>query len=285
MVYRDGGLVRPVPSDGSGDTRAEGYRVAIEQSDGRVELGRYLEQLRKAAGLTQQELAGVVFKSRSSIANIETGRQNSDRAFWVRADEATGADGALVAAYERTRMRRAQIGTHAGTPDWSPYQDIVHRLGHPGLQGDDPAAALLDKVDSVRRELDRTLATSSGVAASQIAGSEEVASASARECATAPPFEAIDQLLIDIAEVSSLIPVAQRLPLQVGILAVVAKLAALVADELMVVGQTRQSRSWHATARFAADQAGDRVLWSHPRGAGGTPPCVLWQPGRCRPVG
>jgi tetratricopeptide (TPR) repeat protein/DNA-binding XRE family transcriptional regulator len=75
-----------------------------ELRTGRVALGRQLSDLRRAAGLTQQQLAIATFTSRSSIACIETGRQNPDRTFWHRADEATGAAGALTAGYGNLRM-------------------------------------------------------------------------------------------------------------------------------------------------------------------------------------
>jgi transcriptional regulator with XRE-family HTH domain len=77
-------------------------------------LGRRLRDLRKAAGLTQQQLAVAALTSRSSIACIETGRQNPDRTFWERADEATGSTGVLVAGCKDLRMlarRQAIYGT------------------------------------------------------------------------------------------------------------------------------------------------------------------------------
>lgn len=44
-------------------------------------LGRQLAQLRAAADLNQHELAALVNYTRSSIANVETGRQRMGRAF------------------------------------------------------------------------------------------------------------------------------------------------------------------------------------------------------------
>ncbi len=90
----------------------------------RAALGRRLRDLRKAAGLTQRQLAIATFTSRSSIACIETGRQNPDSTFWQRADKATGAGGNLVMGYENLRMlaRRqalldAAMPATAGVPD------------------------------------------------------------------------------------------------------------------------------------------------------------------------
>ena len=73
-------------------------------------LGHCLRDLRKAAGFTQQQLAAATLTSRSSIACIETGRQNPDRTFWDRADKATGAAGVLVAAFEDLRLLARRAG-------------------------------------------------------------------------------------------------------------------------------------------------------------------------------
>ena len=77
----------------------------------RAALGLRLRDMRKAAGLTQQQLAAATYTSRSSVACIETGRQNAERGFWRRADEATGAVGVLVAGYEnlQTLARRLAL--------------------------------------------------------------------------------------------------------------------------------------------------------------------------------
>lgn len=104
-------------------------------------LGRRLRDLRKAAGLTQGQLATATFTSRSSVACIETGRQNADGAFWRRADDATGAEGALVAAYEGIRAmtrRQARADATAMTTDLvaltsasSPLSATSLALGNP----------------------------------------------------------------------------------------------------------------------------------------------------------
>ena len=107
-----------------------------------VALGRRLRDLRKAAGLTQQELAAATWTSRSSIACTETGRQNPDHTFWPRADQATGAGGVLVAASEDLRAlarRRALHGTSA------PGGDAAAGGPADGVRGSPPALdSLLD---------------------------------------------------------------------------------------------------------------------------------------------
>jgi len=66
-------------------------------------LGRQLAACRDAAGLKQQELAPKIHYGRSTIANVEVGRQTCSRTFWERCDQALGADGALLRAYEELK--------------------------------------------------------------------------------------------------------------------------------------------------------------------------------------
>jgi len=69
---------------------------AIEQA--RCALGAELATLRRAAGYSQAELARLTTYSRSTVANVETGRQHAPHDFWQRADTAVHAGGALAAA-------------------------------------------------------------------------------------------------------------------------------------------------------------------------------------------
>jgi DNA-binding transcriptional regulator YiaG len=74
----------------------------------RKALGRQLRACRKAAGLTQVQLAACISYSRSSVACAEAGRQIMARAFWERADRATGARRAVLAAFDDLE-RLAQV--------------------------------------------------------------------------------------------------------------------------------------------------------------------------------
>lgn len=80
----------------------------------RLELGVQLATLRKAAGLTQHALAPLVGYSRTTVANIEVGRQLAERTFWVRADSALNTTGVLTLAYdsvERPLHEAADMGS------------------------------------------------------------------------------------------------------------------------------------------------------------------------------
>jgi len=64
----------------------------------RAALGAELAAYRRAAGCTQGQLARLTEYSRSTIANVETGRQHVPRSFWERADTALRTGGTLATA-------------------------------------------------------------------------------------------------------------------------------------------------------------------------------------------
>lgn len=71
-------------------------------AESRRTLGRALAESRRSAHVTQGRLAVLVRWSRSSIANVEVGRQVTPREFWMACDVVLGCDGALLAAWGRT---------------------------------------------------------------------------------------------------------------------------------------------------------------------------------------
>jgi DNA-binding XRE family transcriptional regulator len=73
----------------------------------RRELGRKLAALRASAGLSQQALAQAVHYTRSTVGNVEVGRQNAPRAFWSSCDDVLRAGGQLRDAYDTLHALRA----------------------------------------------------------------------------------------------------------------------------------------------------------------------------------
>lgn len=70
-------------------------------TDARRALGRQLARYRRAAGYSQHELAPLVLYGRSTIANVEVGRQNVPKAFWQSCDELLTADGVLLQGFDQ----------------------------------------------------------------------------------------------------------------------------------------------------------------------------------------
>src|SRR6266511_3275007 len=92
------------------DLRPEAAMITPEAiAEARRQLGRHLAALRRAAGYnSQHDLAPLTFYGRSTIANVETGRQHARRAFWQRCDEVLGTGGVLAAGYDEIEAMMAR---------------------------------------------------------------------------------------------------------------------------------------------------------------------------------
>jgi DNA-binding XRE family transcriptional regulator len=62
-------------------------------------LGELLAAFRKAANLTQEQLAHAAFRDRSTVTHIENGRARADERFWQACDDTVKANGVLLAAF------------------------------------------------------------------------------------------------------------------------------------------------------------------------------------------
>lgn len=72
-------------------------------SDVKRALGRLLAEWRSRRGLTQDDVARLVHSTRSTVANVERGRQVVDRVFWAQCESLLRADGRLISGYDEYR--------------------------------------------------------------------------------------------------------------------------------------------------------------------------------------
>jgi hypothetical protein len=79
-------------------------------------LSRALAALRRAAGLTQPELAALTGYSVTTVGHAETGRLWQSRAFWEKADRMLAAEGELTRRHDAHRAAT----TPAGVPGQPP---------------------------------------------------------------------------------------------------------------------------------------------------------------------
>ncbi len=82
---------------------------AHSTDDARIKLGKELADARAKAGVTQAALAALTLTSRSTVANVETGRQSVSREFFRRCDEHLASGGRLVVEYDRMRVARRVV--------------------------------------------------------------------------------------------------------------------------------------------------------------------------------
>lgn len=67
----------------------------------KLELGRQLAALRRAAGLTQHGLAGLAGFSRTTVSLAEIGRHSQAREFWAACDKALDTGGTLTSGADQ----------------------------------------------------------------------------------------------------------------------------------------------------------------------------------------
>lgn len=137
-------------------------------------LGRYLAALREAVGLYQADIARAVPCHRTTVTHAEAGSQLPDATFWEITDRVVGANGALIASYDRLvqaksahlahqqakRRARAQTTAQQLAPDPSPRPEQTSPTSR---ARDNPQWDLVTGVpggsseDMMRRELLRLL--------------------------------------------------------------------------------------------------------------------------------
>ncbi len=83
-------------------------REATVITELRGELGDRLATFRKAAGMTQAQLATAAYCDRTRIAHLEKGRGAADERFWRTLDDLLSADGLLVKAEQDVRLAQRE---------------------------------------------------------------------------------------------------------------------------------------------------------------------------------
>jgi DNA-binding XRE family transcriptional regulator len=228
-------------------------------------LGQQLAAYRRAVGLKQEELAPLVHYCRSSVANIETGRQKGSQDFWQCCDAILGANGTLLAAYESTEavvlaQREAADASATPTPRRTLAVGIDTAEGGEHVQRRRVVIDLsligvsttLAAVEAVRH---RFAAVAQNALGLDIAEWDEIAWEYARSFYDTP----VDRLLRDLT--ADLSVLEQQLTSdgsqQSDVARVGGQLAAIAAMAWASAGETRHARRWWRTARQLADRSAD----------------------------
>jgi transcriptional regulator with XRE-family HTH domain len=113
-------------------------------------LGRQLSACRKAAGLSQERLARLADYSRSTVANVETGRQRVGADFWARCDDVLGTVDALRRAFGEVQL--AEQSEREQAVIQARYDSLAATAGHPGSYSD--AAGRTEDADDAQFALE-----------------------------------------------------------------------------------------------------------------------------------
>ncbi|HEX6469732.1 MAG TPA: helix-turn-helix transcriptional regulator [Streptosporangiaceae bacterium] len=238
-------------------------------------LGRQLAARRGAIGTTQAALAARLGYSRSTIANVETGRQRMSVDFWRSCDAAVSASGALVAAAcdledlasvdRRHRVDRAHADADSAhtlrqgfSPEPAEEDDVERRallelLAALGVGGTIP----VDALERLRYGLEASIEPREDFA---VEDWERIATEYGHCVVVQPAKEVIGDLAADIYEIHRLVKRTKAPLRRAELMRVSARLSALMADELHSLGKFGPAWRWWRTARSAADHSGDRDL-------------------------
>jgi Helix-turn-helix domain len=231
-------------------------------------LGEQLAASRRAAGLTQERFAPLVGYSRSTIANAETGRQRTPGDFWRRCDDVLGTRNALSRGYDevagiaRRRQvqavlaaRRARAILEGAVPGANPPEE--------GRVRDEAVSRPpgMDEIESIRESLSGTLSDGAMSDASLDAWDQAVLHVG-RMTRYRSPGELLMELSADLSELDRAMRRC-RSPGSLRRLArVAAQLSGLMCLLLVKLDERTGFRQWARTARSAAGEAGDTVIFS-----------------------
>jgi DNA-binding XRE family transcriptional regulator len=228
-------------------------------------LGRQLAASRRAAGLSQVQLAGLVAHSRSTIANAETGRQHPPREFFAACDDAFGTGTALARGYDEVaaQARSAKVRTAVAA---RPASVVTSRSG--GLAGAADAGDPVDgdvpsdaSLEPLRARLG-SLLSHGGLSPVGLDAWEQAVGAHGRATRYRPPGDLLAELHADLAELEQVIRGCRAASSLRRLARVAAQLSGLVCLLLVKLDDREGSRRWGRTARVAAGEAGDPVVMS-----------------------
>lgn len=241
---------------GHGDTDhvEDMAREPADIADLRRALGERLATFRKAADITQGELASAAYLDRTTVSHIEKGRARADEAFWKTADVATAAGGQLLAAYRQLEAARQEQEAAGRARELATirakangYRGVpLTSWGVPSTSADDEIAAL---------ELARRVAASD-VGDETLTRLELAFDDLAMAYPVTPPVELLGRLRQHLAYVDTLFDGRMTLREQQRLIVVGGWLSLLAATVHVDLGQSTAATARLRTAASLAQHAG-----------------------------
>ncbi|MGH3853051.1 MAG: hypothetical protein ACRDR6_06045 [Pseudonocardiaceae bacterium] len=145
-------------------------------------------------------------------------------------------------------------------PDPVPFEEFLKQYEEPESSARDNELSAresdpLAQADQTRHMMDRVIAERT-VTPAQVDKIDHMVRLHAQACVTMPPLVMLRRLVADFDELRGLISQVQSPTTLVRLYACSARIGALVADELMVLGDTHRAWAWHHSATVAADETG-----------------------------
>jgi transcriptional regulator with XRE-family HTH domain len=242
--------------DGANDTdnMDEMAREPADIAELRRALGERLATFRKAADITQGQLASATFVDRTTVSHIEKGRARADSAFWQTADQATAAGGQLLTAYQQLEAVRHEQEAAARSRELAAIRakaDLFRSVpltswGSPSTTADDEVAA----IDLARR------VAASDVGDATLTQLELAFDELAMAYPVTPPADLLGRLRQHLAYVNTLFDGRMTLHEQQRLIVVGGWLSLLAATVHVDLGQSSAATARLRTAASLARHAG-----------------------------
>jgi DNA-binding XRE family transcriptional regulator len=230
-------------------------------------LGRQLAASRRAAGLSQEQLAPLAGYSRSTVANVETGRQHVPRDFWKNCDDALKTAHALAHGFDEVEAltRRASEHTAAAA---SHSRTSALALSQAPLPPADPDSGDADamvpawqRIELLRQGLSGVL-SEGAVAEASLDEWEQAVARYGRATRYRPATVLIADLAADLAELRDVIGRCRSASSLRRLARISAQMSGLMCLLFVKLGEPGTFRRWARTARLAAAEAGDPATYS-----------------------
>ena len=217
-------------------------------------LGERLATFRKAADVTQGQLASACFLDRTTVSHIEKGRARADEAFWQTADVATAAGGQLLAAYRQLEAARQEQEAAGRARELATVRAKADGYrGVPLIGWDVPSTSADDEIAAL--ELARRVAASD-VGDETLTRLELAFDELAMAYPVTPPAELLERLRQHLGYVTTLLDGRMTLAEQKRLIVVGGWLSLLAATVHVDLGQSAAATARLRTAASLAQHAG-----------------------------
>lgn len=235
-------------------------REPIRRALAAYDFGYLFRAVRRTAELTQVEFGEVLELDQDRISRIERGeRQLKDFETIVRVASLLGIP-LMLLGFSTTTMSVVPQSA-------APAHDLPTKAATGGRLDDRhllessvktnklsaQESDLLAQADQTRHMMDRAIAERT-VTPAQVDKIDHMVRLHAQACVTMPPLVMLRRLVADFDELRGLVSQVQSPTTLVRLYAYSAQIGALIADELMVLGDTHRAWAWHHSATVAADE-------------------------------
>jgi DNA-binding XRE family transcriptional regulator len=230
-------------------------------------LGRQLAASRRATGLSQDQLAPLAGYSRSTVANVETGRQHVPRDFWKNCDEALNTGNALAHGFDEVEALTRRAHEHAeaiakqGTAAALVLSQAPALLAGPdfGHAGGVPPG--WQRIELLRQGLSGVL-SEGALSEASLDEWEQAVARYGRATRDRPATLLITDLAADLAELREVIGRCRSASSLRRLARISAQMSGLMCLLFVKLGEPGTFRRWARTARLAAAEAGDPATYS-----------------------